>query len=82
MIVSVRFAKYILISHFYSYGKFLLKNGKFNEAVERLKSSRDVFIEVRGRYDPEYVNILNDLAVASLHVRTENILLIEDQFRN
>lgn len=53
---------------FFSYGKFLLKNGKFKEAVERLKNSRDVFIAVRGRYESDYVNILNDLAVASLHV--------------
>ncbi|XP_031623212.1 tetratricopeptide repeat protein 19 homolog, mitochondrial [Contarinia nasturtii] len=50
------------------YGKFLLKNGKFNEAVERLKISHDIFLEVRERNDPDYINIVNDLAVAFLHV--------------
>lgn len=53
----------------FSYGKFLLKHGKFAEAAERLKIARDVFVQVRGRYDPDYVNILNDVAVACLHVR-------------
>ena len=36
--------------------------------MERLKISRDVFIDVRGRYEADYVNIINDLAVAYLHV--------------
>lgn len=52
-----------------SYGKFLLRHGKFTEAAERLKSARDVFLQVHGRYDPDYVNLLNDVAVACLHVR-------------
>lgn len=50
------------------FGKFLLQNGHFVEAKNRLKTSYDVFLQTRGKNNPEFVDILNDLAVACLHV--------------
>lgn len=66
---SIKFKwRFVALCSPFSYGKYLLKNGKFKEAVECLKICRDVFIDVRGRYEADYVNIVNDLAVAHLHV--------------
>lgn len=59
---------YILPSNF-SYGKSLLKHGKYAEAADRLKHSREAYVEIQSTNSPDFVNILNDIAMACLHVR-------------
>lgn len=57
------------LTYTFSYAKFLSKQGKPKEAFQRLKVSQEIFIKVRGKYEREYVDIINDLAVLSLQVR-------------
>lgn len=45
-----------------------MAHGKYAEAKSRLLNAHDVYIRFRSREDPEFVNILNDLAVACTHV--------------
>lgn len=53
----------------FSYAKFLSKHGNVKEALQRMKEAQQIFVKVRGKYEPEYVDIVNDLAVLSLQVR-------------
>lgn len=58
----------LLLLSFFSYAKFLSKQGKIREALQRMKIAQEIFVKYRGTYEPEYVDILNNLAVLSLEV--------------
>lgn len=45
-----------------SYGKFLLKNGNYAEAKERLGIAYDAYVVLKGKTNKEVLDILNNLA--------------------
>lgn len=66
----------------FSYAKYLSKQGKCKDALQRMKIAQEIFVQCRGRYEREYVDIVNNLAVLSLQVRFNALIKVLLRPRN
>lgn len=65
-----RFRNNMFFVLIFSYAKFLSRQGKIQEAFQRMKIAQEIFVKTRGAFEPEHVDILNNLAVLALEVRS------------